>query len=362
MASILVQFQLNDQQPIEAVLPPQFTLEDFKRAVDAIHNNKSFLYSFICHGKEFDLSNEAEFNQYRPLITSGTTVFVIEYTKSCFLPDTLVQRGDQTEICIKDVRPGDTLLAFTDSGEINTTVAENVFKHEVDEYLEIQLGERRLCATGEHPFFVGNGQFTSLDQLRISDCIYTLDSPNNLYSTVITNINTIKAPATIVYNLSTKHPHTYFANKIAVHNKFGKLFVDPQDLDTLKRIEWSVNGPNWRIARPGICIEGTCLNRSCKAYRQLVIINIGIKEFSLLTESYKISKCPECSGYVEPKTCAFNNCLWAWKGIMQSLDDSAPKELSGDWKKADDAYYRFDENENKKSKWLQLIFYAKAKG
>ncbi|CAF1385682.1 unnamed protein product, partial [Rotaria sordida] len=185
MTSISIQFQLNDQQPVVAKLPTQFTLDDFKRAADNVYNNASFLYSFVCHGKEFDLNNEDEFNKNKALITSETTIFTIEHVKACFLPDTLVQRADRSEIRISDVQLGDVLLAFTTFGEIVTTVVEDLLKHEVDEYMEVLLGQNRLHVTREHPFFVGNGNFCSLDKLRGSDCVYSLID-GNLQSTMIT--------------------------------------------------------------------------------------------------------------------------------------------------------------------------------
>ncbi|CAF5017844.1 unnamed protein product, partial [Rotaria sp. Silwood1] len=185
MTSISTQFQLNDQQPVVANLLTQFTLDDFKRVADNIYNNTSFLYSFVCNGKEFDLNNEDEFNKYKVLITSGTTIFTIEHMKACFLPDTLVQCVDRSEIRISDVQLGDVLLAFTTFGDIVTTVVEDLFKHEVDEYMEVQIGENRLYVTREHPFFVGNGNFCLLEKLHVSDCVYSLID-DKLQSTTIT--------------------------------------------------------------------------------------------------------------------------------------------------------------------------------
>lgn len=360
MASTSIQFQLDDQQPTVVNLPAQFTLDDFKKAAVSIYENIRLRYSFVCHGHELDLDNEDKFNKYKSLITSGTTIFTIYHGKGCFLPDTLVQRADGSEICIRDVQIGDILLAFTMFGEIVTTIIEHLFIHEVDEYIEVQFGENRLHVTREHPFFIGNGKFCSLDKLRISDCVYHLID-GNLQPISITSIKTIKAPATWVYNLRTAQSQTYFANKIAVHNKLGKTFVDLYNDNGSKRIEWSSRAPDWRIARPGICLEGKCPNEACAAHAQLVVVNIGIKTFHILNEMHKLSICPECSAYVEPLTCAFNNCVWRWKGLMQSASDIEPKEVSMDWKYADNAYHRFDENINGTVVWLQLVLDAKAK-
>jgi len=135
--------------------------------------------------------------------------------EACFLPDTFIQRADETEISISDVQIGDVLLSITSLGEIVTTIVEHVFIHEVNEYIEVQLGQNQLRVTREHPFFIGNGNFCSLDKLRLFDCVYSLIDGN--LPTSITSIKTMKVPATCVYNLRTTQPHTYFANRIAVH-------------------------------------------------------------------------------------------------------------------------------------------------
>ncbi|CAF3437182.1 unnamed protein product, partial [Rotaria sp. Silwood2] len=184
---------------------------------------------------------------------------------------------------------------------------------------------------------------------------------DKLQLTSIKSIKTIKAPTTCVYNLCTAEPHTYFANRIAVHNKLGKTFVNLSKDKDPKRIKWSLDGPNWRIARPGICLEGRCINESCPADKQLVVINVGIRKFDLLVDSARTSRCPECTRYVEPITCAFNNCCWRWEGQIQSADGVEPTVLSGNWKPADNAYHRFEENVNGLVTWLQLILEAKSK-
>lgn len=74
-----------------------------------------------------------------------------------------------------------------------------------------------------------------------------------------------------------------------------------------------------------------------------------------------MSKCPECSEYVEPVTCAFNNCKWRWEGLRQSTPRTKPEEVSSDWKYADNAYHRFNEKINEEVLWRQLILYAEAK-
>ncbi|UJR07045.1 hypothetical protein I4U23_011333 [Adineta vaga] len=94
----------------------------------------------------------------------------------------------------------------------------------------------------------------------------------------------------------------------------GSEFVNVHNSSFLKRLEWSHQAPVWRIARPGLCLEGCCKNEKCTAYDRLVIINIGLVKFTLNTEKKTLSKCPQCQNYVNPITCAFNRCQWRYKG------------------------------------------------
>jgi len=51
---------------------------------------------------------------------------------------------------------------------------------------------------------------------------------------------------------------------------FANLSQEP------KIFEWSKNAPDWRIAKMGLCLEGKCTNKQCKAYNSTVIINMGV--------------------------------------------------------------------------------------
>jgi len=43
-----------------------------------------------------------------------------------------------------------------------------------------------------------------------------------------------------------------------------------------KIFEWSKSAPDWRVARMGLSLEGQCQNTKCKAYKSMVIINMGV--------------------------------------------------------------------------------------
>jgi hypothetical protein len=361
MALISIQFQSDDQQPISVNLPAQFTLDDFKRAATRCVDKPIVIYNFICCEKILTLDNETEFNKEKILINSGVTIFVEKRVRGCFLPDTLVRRADTTDIPIKDVKLGDVLLAFTDFGNIVRTTVEQIFIHEVNEYIEVRFGSKLLHVTGEHPFFIGTGLYCSLDKLSINDCVYSI-ARDKLESTSITNMKVVSAPTTRVYNIRTTEPHTYFANGIAVHNKFGQTFVNLNNTSGIQRIPWSLSAPSWRRARPGICIEGRCHNGDCEASGELVIINLGITKFNFLDETNEeILKCPVCSKYVGPITCAFTSCYWRYEGRVQNDSNSPPKAVIGEWKHADNAYHRFNETISGTVQWLRLVIEATSK-
>ncbi|CAF3043807.1 unnamed protein product [Rotaria sp. Silwood2] len=292
-------------------------------------------------------------------IRQNSTLHLIKkFRDGCFLSDTLISLSDGTKKRISEIQIGDSLLAFTLFGEIVTTSVEEVFIHDIDEYIELNTGQNMLCVTQEHPFFIGNGNFCALKKLRISDCIYSLVD-GCLQTKSIISKKTIVAPTTRVYNLRTAEPHTYFANDVAVHNKLGLYFVDASDTGGLKRHEWGSNSPDEHLANHGLCLEALCTNSHCEAYQKTVIINMGFGQFDLVGgTNADVSKCPICDHYAKPKTCAFNNCKWRWWGIKQPQHGLPPKRISTDWKVADNAYHRLNEDENGSSRWRKLVFKA----
>ena len=144
---------------------------------------------------------------------------LVVHNKGCFLPDTPILRADGTESPISEIRPGDELIAFTTAGEIVHTTVRQVIIHEVNEYIFVGTGQTTLRVTREHPFYVGDGTFKTLEALKIGDRIFALGD-GGLREQRITSLEAIRA-LTRVYNLQTDHPNTYFANGIAVHNMGG---------------------------------------------------------------------------------------------------------------------------------------------
>ena len=170
---------------------------------------------------------------YNLLVMPGGTYLangVAVHNKGCFLPDTPIRLADGTEIPIRAVQPGDELLAFTTAGEIVHTTVRRIITYAVDEYIVVDTEQLTLRVTREHPFYVGNGMFKTLEALKVGDSLFVL-SGTGLQEQRITRLETVAAP-TRVYNLQTDRPNTYFANGVAVHNKGGGCFPAGTQIST----------------------------------------------------------------------------------------------------------------------------------
>jgi hypothetical protein len=112
----------------------------------------------------------------------------------------------------------------------------------------------------------------------------------------------------------------------------------------------SEDGPAWRRASPGLCLDGVCLNIKCQAFENKVIINQGIGQFNVITNSIVItSQCPLCETTVQPTTCAFNQCSWRLIGIKQ--DNSNTSNITTEWQDTTHEYHRWTDSF---TSWLQL--------
>ena len=155
------------------------------------------------------------------VLPGGTYVAnsIVVHNKGCFLPDTLIRKEDGSEVSISEIRVGDRVLAFTSEGDVVGAAVRNIVTAEVGEYRIVRTRSIELRATAEHPFFVGNATFRTLEALQVGDTIYAYDG-KGLTPQPIEHIEVVAA-ATRVYNLQTDMPNTFFANGVAVHNKGG---------------------------------------------------------------------------------------------------------------------------------------------
>lgn len=162
---------------------------------------------------------------YNLLVAEGGVFYahgVLVHNKGCFLPDTAILCADGTSVQLGAVRPGDRIKAF-DAGNklVNATVVE-VITHAVAEYIVLTTERASVRVTLEHPFYVGEGRFKTLEALRVGDEVFLCDGAG-LQAQRIISFTRVHEPVR-VFNLRTDVPHTFFANAFAVHNKGGGCF------------------------------------------------------------------------------------------------------------------------------------------
>lgn len=165
---------------------------------------------------------QAQQPAYNLLVMPGGTFvsanFVV-HNKGCFLPDSRILKADGTETLISNVRRGDELLAYSPEGNAVHTRVRSVIRHRVDEYIRLKTDRQTLRVTAEHPFYVGNGTFKTLEALKVGDTIFSWNG-QSLSEERIISLQGVNERVR-VFNLETDHPNTFFASRIAVHNKGG---------------------------------------------------------------------------------------------------------------------------------------------
>ena len=159
---------------------------------------------------------------YNLLVAPGGTFMpatMVVHNKGCFLPDSPILKSDGTETLISAVRPGDELLAYSTDGQIVRTKARHIIRHKADDYVILKTDRIILKVTSEHPFYVGQGTFKTIDALKAGDAIFAWDG-KALSEQRILSLERVYERVR-VFNLQTDHPNTFFAGGIAVHNKGG---------------------------------------------------------------------------------------------------------------------------------------------
>ena len=159
---------------------------------------------------------------YDLLVDRGGTFLatgVLVHNKGCFLPDTPILLPGGTRKPIREVRPGDRVLAFREDGTVADALVREIRSVEADGYYAIATSRAELRATAEHPFFVGNGTYKAVEALAEGDTVYAFDG-QRLSPQTIRKIERVPGKVR-VFNLRTDPPNTFFAAGVAVHNKGG---------------------------------------------------------------------------------------------------------------------------------------------
>lgn len=132
----------------------------------------------------------------------------------CFAAGTLIETASGP-VRIEKVRPGDTVIAYSEEGLVQARVRE--FYEKKDRLHVIRTGKGRVIATPEHPFLTRDG-FTEVRGLKKGTEVAFLEEGRRVW----TRIKSIKPGGVApVYNLEVDPPHTFIADGFVVHNKGG---------------------------------------------------------------------------------------------------------------------------------------------
>jgi len=162
---------------------------------------------------------------YNLLISPGGTFIAGDFAlhnKGCFLPDSPILMADGRETIISAIKPGDSLWAFKPDGHLVATTVRSVIKHDVEEYILMKTDRAALRVTEEHPFYVGQGKYKTVEALQKGDTVLAFDG-KWLTGQKILSMEKVHQKVQ-VYNLQTDFPNTFFAHGLAVHNKGGGCF------------------------------------------------------------------------------------------------------------------------------------------
>jgi len=141
----------------------------------------------------------------------------------------------------------------------------------------------------------------------------------------------------------------------------GFNFANLSKEEALKVQDWSSSAPSWRVAKPGLCLEGFCRKTGCAAANKQVVIPVGFGDFDVGDNVHEQSLCPKCGDYVDPITCGFNNCWWKFEGKKKNPAESGrpPSKCSSEWAFADNKYHYFDQNISGFVEWTKLVIYTR---
>ena len=144
---------------------------------------------------------------------------VLVHNKGCFLPDTPILLPGGRIKPIREIGPGDRVLAFREDGTVVDSLVREIHSVEADGHYAITTSRSELRATSGHPFLAGGGTYKTVEALAEGDMVYAFDG-RRLSPQTIRRI--VEVPGKVrAYNLRTDPPNTFFASGVAVHNKGG---------------------------------------------------------------------------------------------------------------------------------------------
>ena len=202
------------------IAPGEFRIADFLQIGDTVYLARNgTIFETQIRSIHAEPATRPAYNlMVSPAGTFVSSGFVV-HNKGCFLPEGMVLRSDGTQIPISTVQKGEELLAFTPDDQLVRTRVQSVLRRTVDEFIVLKTDSQTLRVTADHPFYIGDGRFKTLEVLHTGDRIIAWDG-QTLTEQQIVSMETVHGPVA-VFNLQTDYPNTFFVSHLAVHNKGG---------------------------------------------------------------------------------------------------------------------------------------------
>jgi predicted lipid-binding transport protein (Tim44 family) len=202
------------------IAPGEFRIADFLQIGDTVYLARNgTIFETQIRSIHAETATRPAYNlMVSPAGTFVSSGFIV-HNKGCFLPESMVLRSDGTQIPISTVQEGEELLAFTPDNQLVRTRVQLVLCRTVDEFVVLKTDSQMLRVTADHPFYIGDGRFKTLEVLHTGDRIIAWDG-QTLTEQQIVSMETIYQPVA-VFNLQTDYPNTFFVSHLAVHNKGG---------------------------------------------------------------------------------------------------------------------------------------------
>jgi predicted lipid-binding transport protein (Tim44 family)/3-dehydroquinate synthase class II len=303
--------RVTPEHPVR-VAPGEFRFAGWLRAGDTVFTRRE--EKIVASAVESVARIAAKRPAYNLLVSPGGT-FITEgfvvHNKGCFLPDSQILGANGRESPISEVRTGDELLAFTHEGRLVRTKVREIIRVEADEYFLLKTDRTLLRVTAEHPFYVGRGTYKTVEALKEGETVSAWDG-GWFSEQRIVSLQKVRERVE-VFNLQTDRPNTFFAGRIAVHNKGGGCFP-----------------AGTRIATP----KGPVTIETLASGDEVLAVNSEGRTVRTTVETIFISKSPvvriETDGKVLIAT--EEHPVKLWDGNFRSAGGLCPGDCVVEWK------------------------------
>jgi hypothetical protein len=196
--------------------------------------------------------------------------FLVHNKGACFLAGTRIQMADGTEKPIENVKVDDKILSFNESTrKVEVDEVRMVEAPVADQYCQIELPDRVLHVTSEHPLYGrkrGIEGWIAVDSAKsleehpyMGRMLPDLEVGDELYSRFegtwlqVSAIDTFEGQVQTYNIASVRRTMTYFADDILVHNKGGCFLagtlITMAD-DTMKKVQDLLPGEQLKSWNP----------------------------------------------------------------------------------------------------------------